>query len=257
MSPFVDTGMSSGRRILFALTLFAGLGALSLGGWQLRRLLARRAWNAAAMAARDLPEIDLAAGSLPPTANYRRVRLEGRFDFAHEITIRGRLLLGTPGIQVVTPLRLPGRDTAILVHRGFVPTSDAGLPATTDFYTEPDSAAFQGIALTIPDEGDGGPLETANGRTWHRLDLAAIRAATPYPIGPQYVIMIGDTLRTREHTVKGHSLPIRIEPPPLDDGPHLSYAIQWLMIAGAAIGFGLVFVRKRPGPSRGPDEVSP
>lgn len=247
--------MSSGRRILLVLSLAAGLGAASLGVWQLRRLLARRAWNAAAMAARELPEVDLTAASLPPGANYRRVRLAGRFDFSHEIAIRGRLLRGTPGIQVITPLRIPGRDTAILVHRGFVPTSDAGLPATTAFYSEPDSTVLAGIALTVPDEGDGGPLDTDRGRTWHRLDLSAIRRATPYPVGPHYVIMDADTLHTREHTLRGHSLPIRIEPPPLDDGPHLSYAIQWFMIGGAALGFGLVFVRR--GPRRGPDDLTP
>lgn len=207
------------------------------------------------MAARDLPEVNLATTSLPAGATYRRVRVAGRFDFAHQITIRGRLLRGTPGIQVVTPLRVPGQDTAILIHRGFVPTSDAGLPATTEFYREPDSSSVVGIALAVPDEGDGGPLDTDRGRTWHRLDLTAIRSATPYPVGPHYVIMHADTLRTREHTLKGHSLPIRIEPPSLDDGPHLSYAIQWFMIGGAALGFGLVFVRK--GPRRGPDDLTP
>ena len=197
----------------------------------------------------DRPEADLRTESLGAGANYRRVRLAGQYDFDHEIVLRGRLLRGTPGIHVITPLRIPGRDTAVLVHRGFVPTPDAGLPASRTGFAETDSIDFKGFALTMPDEGDGRPLGRAGALTWHRLDLTALRRQFPYPLAPYYVIVAADSVRTREHTLKGHSLPIRIEPPPLDDGPHLSYAIQWFMIGGAALGFGLFVVRRKPGPS--------
>ncbi len=237
--------------MLFLLTLVAAVAADGLGVWQFRRLIARRAWNAEAMAARDRPEVDLSLGSLEPGANYRRVRVAGRYDFGREVALRGRLLRGTPGIHIITPLRMSGRDTALLIHRGFVPTPDAGLPSNRSGFVETDRAAFTGIALAVPDQGDGQPLETANGRTWHRLDLSALRKEIPYPVGPYYVIVVADSTRTREHTLKGHSLPIRIEPPPLDDGPHLSYALQWFLIGSASLGFGLFFVRRRPGPSVG------
>ena len=251
MSTFADTRMSPGRRILFLLTVVAGLAAAGLGVWQLRRLAARQASNGQAMAARDKPEVELATGSLEPGANYRRVRVAGRYDFEHEVALRGRLFQGTPGIHVITPLRMAGRDTAVLVHRGFVPTSDAGMPSSRAGFAETDTTAFRGVALAVPDAGDGQPLETTNGRTWHRLDLSALRREIPYPVASYYVIVIADSDRTREHTIKGHSLPIRVEPPPLDNGTHLSYAIQWFLIGGASLGFGLFFVRRRPGPSVG------
>ncbi len=252
MSTFADTQMSPGRRILLLLTVLAGLAAGGLSVWQLRRLIDRRTWNAHAMAARDKPEVDLTTGSLEPGANYRRVRVTGRYDFDHEVALRGRLFQGTPGIHVITPLRLAGRDSAVLVHRGFVPTSDAGMPSSRAAFAETETTTFSGVALAVPDAGDGQPLETTNGRTWHRLDLSALRREIPYPVAPYYVIVIADSDRTREHTIKGHSLPIRIDPPPLDNGTHLSYAIQWFLIGGASLGFGLFFVRRRPGPSVGP-----
>jgi cytochrome oxidase assembly protein ShyY1 len=79
--------------------------------------------------------------------------------------------------------------------------------------------------------------------TWQRLDLAAIRRRVPYPIAPYYLIVEADSTHPAEHTVRGRTLPIRIAPPALDNGPHLSYAIQWALIAVAVLGFGIFFVR--------------
>ncbi len=253
MSSFGDTKVSSGRTLLFLVTVLAGLVCGSLGIWQLGRLLDRRERNRLALAQRDLERVDLTLGSLDGPVGYRSVRIQGSPDFEREFVIRGRLLRGTPGIQVVTPMRISGRDTAVLVHRGFVPSPDAGRLGSPERYREPDSAAYDGVALAMPDERDGAPLATSLGETWHRLDLTAMRGRLPYPVAPYYVIVTADSTRTTDHTIKGRVLPIRIEPPPLDGGPHLSYAIQWFLIGGAALAFGFVFVRRKQTPSDVPD----
>jgi surfeit locus 1 family protein len=147
----------------------------------------------------------------------------------------------------VTPLRIAGRDTAILVNRGFVPTPDAGYPPAGTAYREPTEARVDGPVLRVPDAGDGQPVSQPRGETWYRLDLSAIRARLPYPIAPFYLITTADSA-TPEHTARGRTLPIRISLPPLDNGPHLSYAIQWFLIGGAALGFGLTFGRRRSAP---------
>lgn len=253
MSSFGDTQVSSGRTLLFLTTIVAGLVCGSLGVWQLGRLMERRERNRLALEQRDLERVDLTLGSLSGPVGYRPVRIQGVFDFDREFVIRGRLLRGTPGIQVVTPMRIAGQDTAVLVHRGFVPTPDAGRLGSDARYRESDSAGFEGVALATPDEGDGAPLKTSLGETWHRLDLTAMRSRLPYPVASYYVIVAADSTRTSDHTIKGRVLPIRIEPPALDWGPHLSYAIQWFLIGGAALGFGFVFVRRRTAPSEVPD----
>jgi surfeit locus 1 family protein len=236
--------MSSSRTVLFAVAVLVSLVADGLGLWQFNRLLVRRRWNDAAMGQRDLAPVDLTTTPLPAASEYRRVRVVGRYDFEREIALRGRVYRGAPGVQIVTPLRLAAHDTAILVNRGFVPTPDAGLLASSQGYREPDSVGFEGVALTVPDAGDGGPLATEGGTTWHRLDLTALRAVLPYPVAPYYLIVAVDSSVSREHTLRGHTLPVRIDPPALDDGPHLSYAIQWFMIGIAALTFGLVFIRR-------------
>lgn len=231
-----------GRAALFVLTLLATAGGSALGVWQLGRLADRRARNAASIAQRDLPAIDLDRSTVPSGLAFRRVTASGAYDESHEFLLRGRLLEGTPGVQVVTPFRMPGRDTAILVNRGFVPTPDAGAPPPGMAFTEPGPIRLSGIARPVPDQGDGEPLETIRGETWHRLDLTAMRTRLPYPLADYYVLAGVDSGAGPDHTAEGRVLPIRVDPPPLDDGPHLSYAVQWFMIAAASLGFGIVFV---------------
>jgi surfeit locus 1 family protein len=189
--------------------------------------------------------VDLNRYPLVEPVIYRRVRVHGAFDFDREILLRGRVFRGTPGIQVVTPLLLANQDTAVLVNRGFVPTPDAGPIDDRERYREPEVTDVDGIALAIPDAGDGNPIHHRGRTSWRRLDLSALRRAMPYPLA-RYYLVIEPPTSSSEHTVKGHSLPIRIDPPALDDGPHLAYAIQWFLIGGTAVAFGVLFILRRP-----------
>ena len=241
--------MSPSRRLLLVVSVVVAAVASGLGGWQLQRLFSRRAANQAALEQVRVEAADLRVETLTGPVSHRRVTVSGTYDHAREIVIRGRLLRGTPGIQIVTPLRLPGRDTLLLVNRGFVPTADAGFPASVAPYAEPGVVSIEGVAIAVPDDGDGQPLITPAGETWRRLDWTQLTSRFPYPVWPYYVIVTVDTGTTRDHTIRGTSLPVRIDPPPLDDGPHLSYAVQWFLIGAAALGFGLIFVRQPPPPN--------
>lgn len=221
------------RRILIVLLLMAAAVCLRLGFWQLGRLQDRRAANRLAADARAappvrLPEASSAAGDLA----FRRVEAVGRYDHEHEVVLRGASLNGLPGVTVVTPLRLAESDTALLVTRGFVPSPDA-VTARLDSLREPGEVRVRGIALPIG-AGEGRPLERRGATTWGRLDTAALRAHLPYPVYPVALRQSPDSALPR--------LPRRLEPPPLDDGPHLNYAVQWFLFAGMAAVFAGVVV---------------
>ena len=236
------------RTVLFGLSLLVAAACLGLAGWQLRRLSTRRAANREALLQRTLPVLAIDSG-LPILQANRKVRVVGELDEAREFGLRGRVIQGVPAILIVTPLRLAGSDTALLVNRGYVPAPDAVNPGAVT-WSESGEHRFQGVLLPVPDRGDGSPVRYNGRETWKALDLSAMRARLPYPVAALYLIAEPDSADGAAHTIRGRSYPFRAEPPPLDEGPHLMYAVQWLGIAAAVLVFGIIFVW-RGGPRKG------
>ena len=225
------------RLTLLALVLVAAV-FVRLGFWQLSRLQERRAANRIAAAARAEPprELGTAADRTAEELNERWVEASGRFDHGHEIVIRGQAFQGTPGVWVVTPLRLAEGDSAVLVLRGFVPAADA-VRADLDSLREPGAVRVRGLATPIP-SGGGHPLDHAGRTTWARLDLPAVRERVPYPLLP---VMLR---QTPDSALPGS--PRRLPPPELSEGPHLSYAVQWFAFAAMTVAFGVLVVKRGP-----------
>jgi len=120
-----------------------------------------------------------------------------------------------------------------------VPSPDA-LHADLSSLDEPGEVSVHGVAFTIPTSADsGGRLDEGGTVTWRRLDLPALRATLPYPIHDVYLLEARDSVHPR--------LPMRLEPPPLDDGPHLSYAIQWFAFAITALVVGWILASRTEG----------
>ena len=230
--------MPRSRYLLLVIALLLATLFVRLGFWQLSRLHDRRAENRRAMAGRAGEVLDLNRGRpAVQDADNHRVIVRGEYDRAHEIVLRGHVYRELPGVHVVTPLRISGSDSAVMVNRGFFPSPDATF-ADTDSLNEPGEVTIRGIAFTLPQSADSGGPVTSNGKeTWRRLDLAALRARTPYPLMGLYILQSPDSLLPR--------YPRRLDPPPLDDGPHLSYAIQWFAFATIAVIGGLIFLFRK------------
>lgn len=233
------TPMPSRSRLLLLVVCFlvAAL-CIRLGFWQLSRLEERRNENRRLAAARVGAVVSLNA-PLPAGSSRadRRIVVRGEYDRTHEVVLRGHVYRELPGVQVVTPLKIEGSDSAVLVNRGFLPSPDATF-ADTDSLNEPGVVEVKGVALAIPVSADSGAPWVSNGKeTWRRLDLAALRARIPYPLIGVYVLQSPDSGQPR--------YPRRLEPQPLNDGPHLSYAVQWFAFAAIAIGGGTIFAFRK------------
>jgi surfeit locus 1 family protein len=234
--------VSPARRALFVVTVLAVAGAaIGLGRWQVRRLRDRRANNAVLLTARERPPLELTTtvNSGTPIDSGRRVVARGSFEPHDQIILRGRVQNDGPGLQVVTPFELA--DGSVLwVVRGFVASPDAVTPPDTIATPAPDTVTITGLALAIPVTSDSGaPLRHNGVTTWKRLDrgtLARLRAGSL----PSYLLLAGDAT--------GPGRLATSPPPELDDGPHLSYAIQWFGIALAVLTFGVI-VLWRDGPA--------
>lgn len=219
---------------------------ISLGFWQLRRLAWRRALNA--HVEHRLSEPPVRVDSLPRDSagmHYRQVIVRGMYDYAHQIVLANRTRNGSPGVDIVTPVRAPGRDTALLVTRGWVYAPD-GVSADLSQWGDGATVNSVGYArpLTVPYGGSPTLAEHPGAYRW--LDVRALRASIPYPVYPFSVVLEGDTTAA---AAVAHHTPPRVPPPPLDEGPHMSYAIQWFAFATIAIVGTFFFLRAKP-PSR-------
>lgn len=220
---------------LVVLSIIMAVVCARLGVWQVSRLHQRRAHNA--FVAHRLGEPPVALAQLPrDTAElrFRRVFLHGAYDYAHQIVLILRTRNGSPGVNVLTPIQVAGSDTALLVNRGWVYAPD-GVRNDLTPWREGDSVHAIGYAVPFdpPEHGAPRSISRPNGYRW--IDLNAIKASIPYPVYPFIIVLEGDTLAPR-------TIMPRVPPPPLDEGPHLSYAIQWFAFTLISIGGMLIFV---------------
>jgi surfeit locus 1 family protein len=177
-----------------------------LGVWQLDRLGERRARNAVLGSRLALPPLVVGRATLPDSARQRRLIARGVYDFSRELVGPGRSFDGSPGVALVTPLRLAD-GSAVFVDRGWVPSPDAR-HVDQARYREPDTATVEGLGT---DHYAVGPM--------------------PYPVLPFILQQTG--------TDAARGLPRRWPPPVLDDGPHLAYAVQWFSFAAIiVVGMG-------------------
>jgi len=232
------------RVVVFAVIAIA-LGALfvRLGFWQLDRLTWRRALNAEVashMAAAPVPVALLPRDSA--ALRYRRAEISGVFDYTNQVVITQRIRGGSPGVNLLTPLRIPGRDTAYLVNRGWVYSPD-GKTVNQAAWREADTVRLTAYALPAYSVAANTAGVVSN-RVMRTLDVNAIQKDMPYPIARMQLIQIGDT-------VTADGVPPRVQPPTPDEGSHKSYAFQWFSFAAiAVIGAGIFAVtdknRNRP-----------
>jgi surfeit locus 1 family protein len=225
-----------GRSTILFLALAVGAAAVCvrLGFWQLDRREERRERNALIASRMTAAPTPLASLSGDDTVNrYRQVRVSGRPDFAREflLTLRGNR--GSPGVDIITPVRVPGSDSAILVNRGWIYSPD-GMTADLARWREPDTM-FTGYVEAFDTSGLPDSVRRNGIR---RMDYEAIARTLPYPIRQFYLVV------TSPPTVESSSPIARIGMPKLDDGPHTSYAFQWFAFGTIAlIGGGIVAAR--------------
>ena len=215
-----------------------------LGVWQVSRLHERQRLNAEML--RRLTAAPLAVDSMSGAADslrYRRARVSGVPDYAHEALLVQRTREGSPGVYLVTPVLTPGSDSATIVVRGWIYAPD-GVRADPTRWREGDSLTVNGWLEVLPTTGSadtirGQPLAV---RRLQRDDLAR-RAGRP--VRTMYLWAVGDSARpaVTGAAAPGRQAPARFTLPVLDEGPHRSYAIQWFAFAIIALVGAVIVVR--------------
>ena len=199
----------SRRDLVGAVVALAIAGVcVGLGFWQLDRLGHRRARNAVVAARLARPPLAVERGTSPDSVRDRRLVARGVYDFGRERVWPLRSFDGTPGVALVTPLRLAD-GSAVFVDRGWVPSPDAH-HVDPALYREADTATVEGLGMIPP-------------RGHFDVEIAALRESVPYVLLPFILQETG--------LAAPRGLPRRWPALVLDNGPHLGYAIQWFSFA--------------------------
>jgi len=199
----------------------AAMACVAAGIWQLDRLGQRRALNAVVAARLARPPLSVGRGTVPDSVRQRRLVATGVFDFARERVWPLRSYDGTPGVALVTPLRLAD-GSAVFVDRGWVPSPDAH-HVNHASYLEAATATVEGLGMIPP-------------RGRFDVEIAALRDSVPYDLLPFILQETG--------TAAPRGLPRRWPAPALDNGPHLGYAIQWFSFAVIIVVGTVALLRK-------------
>lgn len=170
------------------------------------------------------------------------LQVTGTYEAIGGFFVDNRQMDGRPGLHVVTPLKIEGTDTRILVNRGWVAwgQSRAQLPqvnvpsgkvTVTGIAAVPSTKAF----FLMPERAEAWP------ELWPRLDLKRYTAQAKFPVQPVVVLQTGDD---------GGPPLVRKWPPPEDRAAmHHSYAMQWFGMALTLVLFFGVASTRRHGSS--------
>lgn len=196
------------------IAISAVLAFARLGVWQLDRLQEKQDRNRVIAERSDGPAIDLLEVDVE-RGEYQHVTATGTFAADQDRLIPYRSYRGTVGSHAVTPLVLDdGR--AVLVLRGWVPDEMVAPPEGE--VTIEGVLRRSGSARTSVDVDD---LADVLGRDLLPLYLQQLAPEPP-----------GD-------------YPVLLDPPARDEGPHLSYAIQWFLFTGVVLVGYPILLRKR------------
>lgn len=170
------------------------------------------------------------------TDEWLPVVLEGSYLTDQQLLARNRPRGGTSAFEVLVPFQLTdGR--IVIVNRGWVPPGEGTLPDVIPTAPEGDVTV---IARLRPTEGvprSGGGILDGDVPTIKTINVPTIAEVTgPNTVTPIYALMVSED-------PAASSVPNTIDPPTADPGPHLSYAIQWILFALMGFIFILYIIK--------------
>ena len=215
--------------VIHAVTVLVATGCVLLGLWQLGQF--QRTPTTATVdlsAAVPLGQVSRPGAAPDPHVVGSLVTASGSYDADRQLLVDGRRLQGRAGYLVLTPL-VTADGSAVIVERGWVPSPGAA-------------------ATAVP----GGPV-TVTGRL-ARSETDADTGVPPLvepPAGRAYRINSAELAGRVPHRLHAGHLSLLDQQPPAVVAPAVAavgqggggrwynagYALQWLLFAGAALGF--------------------
>jgi len=212
--------------------LFAAI-CVALSMWQVARTEEAREGNRLihenySSTPRPLSEVLPELNSYDPDQEWTQVELTGRYLLDDQLLVRNRPMEGNPGFDQLVPLLLDN-GSVFVVDRGWLPTgNEQDAPDTVPQPTAGDVTVIARIRAGQP---------TFDGRTAQEGQIATIHLPTVAELvdRPTYIAAYG--MLVSESPASAET-PRSYSEPQLNEGLHISYAIQWILF-GVMAFFGL------------------
>ena len=215
----------------------------ALSRWQLSRLDQRRHYNANVTENAQQAPVPVDAVMAPgaPVSSvgdhqtWRQVSATGHYDASRQVLVRKRPLQGANGFWVATPL-VTESGAVLVVNRGWLAAS--GGAGDVQQAPAPPTGTVTVVGRVQPSQEAPSqqPSDLPTGQVTD-LDVALVGASAD--VYPGYVDLVSS-----DPAQAAGLTPIPL--PELDEGPHLSYAVQWVFFAVVAVtGFVLLARRER------------
>ena len=208
-----------------ALTVIFAIACCALGTWQLNRRAEALAEVARIDANYDADPVPVGE-ALPDLAafdvdqRWQVVALTGEFLVDDEVVVRNRPFGGSSGFEVITPFRLDD-GTVFMVDRGWIAQNSQGRPSEA----APAPTGQVEVTARLKAGEDRIAGRTSTGVELATIDLDELAERVD---GPTYTGAYGVLVQSGADVDEP---PLAAARPIRDEGPHLSYALQWYVFA--------------------------
>lgn len=237
------------------------VACLLLGTWQWHRRAAAEARTAVVEANYDRSPVALEDvvgpdGQVDRSREWRPIAVRGEYAAEATVLLRNRPLDGVNGFLVAVPLTIgeanasPGALAAtVWIVRGWIPAGDDAGPAART--PAPPGGPVEVVARIRPAEPAA--QRVAPPGQAYRLHPTELAAAVPVD---QPGVVQGYGVLDAE-SPSGDAGLVPLSRPEREPGPHLAYAIQWWLFAGAALTVWLIYYRRAASSATQPMTAGP
>lgn len=231
-----------------ALVLTFVVAASALSAWQFDRRTERVAQIQLVAENYDLAPVPLDSidwvhlDGQPASEEWRPVRVSGRYLPDVQWLVRNRPLEGKAGYLQLAAFQLTdGR--ILMVERGWVPTGMSGSSPEGDFQIGLEERTVT-LRLRASETNDPSPGAVGAARSIRSINLAYLKRE----LDGQGELITEFYGRLMAETPADAAYPLQMPRPSLNEGNHLSYALQWILFALLAIA-ALIWAIRREGMS--------
>ena len=210
----------------------------SLSQWQWRRLHQRQDYNSVILKNTGASPVTLdkvlidGGTAIDPNNQWRPIHLTGTWDTSHQVLVRKKSFESELGFWVVTPFVTP--EGTILINRGWHIAGDTAIDSPVIVAPPTGIVEVAARIRTLP----GNPAPRPSD-----LPVGQVGVIDPANITPDPRVITnayGELVASRPDS--GVDLKL-IPAPEVSEGPHRSYALQWIFFAIMTVIGWIIMVR--------------